>query len=276
MIEPAVSASTPIRHPHIADRTTRVLTFVVVALLTLGLVVPAIVIVVASFSGTQSMTFPPREWGFLQYRNFFGSSRWMESVWTSIQLALPASVGAIVVGSLCAYVVQRTNMRVKWIVYAVCIAPLVIPGVAYGVGLYETFVRFHAVGSPITVGLLYVLLGTPYTFIVVNTALLGLPESLEQVAMTMGASRLRAVFGITGRLAFPSALGAFLLAFVILFDEAVLINFVGGSTFNTLPKAIFDSMKAGVDPRITAIATILMFGTGVLMLLSFQLRKKVR
>src|SRR5439155_9047137 len=67
-----------------------------------------------------------------------------------------------------------------------------------------------------------------------------------------------------------------LLAFLAAFDEATFVNFVGGPDLVTLPKAIFDSLRLGVDPLITGIATILMALTGVTMMLAVWLRQRHR
>jgi len=60
---------------------------------------------------------------------------------------------------------------------------------------------------------------------------------------------------------------------VTVFDELVLINFVGGGQIITLPKAIYDSFRTGTEPLITAIATLSMVVTGVLMLISTHWRR---
>jgi ABC-type spermidine/putrescine transport system permease subunit II len=83
--------------------------------------------------------------------------------------------------------------------------------------------------------------------------------------MTMGAARARAWAGITARLLLPAILAAAIFAFILSFDEAVFISFLGGPGLVTLPKYIFDSVQFGVDPAITAVATLLMVVTAALM-----------
>ncbi len=54
------------------------------------------------------------------------------------------------------------------------------------------------------------------------------------------------------------------------FDEAVFVTFLGGAGQVTLPKAILNSARTGVDPVVMAIATLLMIGTSLLMLLALR------
>jgi ABC-type spermidine/putrescine transport system permease subunit II len=91
--------------------------------------------------------------------------------------------------------------------------------------------------------------------------------------MTLGASRTRAWIGISLRLLLPTILSGALLAFLTSFDEAVFASFLSGPGLITLPKAIFDSVRLGVDPVITAIATLLMLFTALVLAVATRLRR---
>ncbi len=110
-------------------------------------------------------------------------------------------------------------------------------------------------------------LAIPVMLLVTSAAMSRIPPELELAAMVAGASRLRAWLGITLRLLAPAIMAGTVLAFVASLDEAVLINFLGGPGLETLPKAILDSVRYGLEPVITAIATLLMVGTSLAMAL---------
>ena len=139
--------------------------------------------------------------------------------------------------------------------------------------LYAMYAQFHVVVT--TVGLILAdsVIALPYVVVIVGAAIKRVPPDLELVAMSLGASRARALIGITFRLTLPAIAAAFVLAFLAAFDEATFVNFVGGPDLVTLPKAIFDSLRLGVDPLITGIATILMGLTGITMMLAVWLRR---
>jgi ABC-type spermidine/putrescine transport system permease subunit II len=74
--------------------------------------------------------------------------------------------------------------------------------------------------------------------------------------------------GITLRLLSPAIGATFIFCFIHSFDEATFVNFIGGPGLVTLPKAIFDSIRTGLEPLITAISTLLMIATGVIMMVA--------
>jgi ABC-type spermidine/putrescine transport system permease subunit II len=153
---------------------------------------------------------------------------------------------------------------------------MLFPISAYAVGMYAVFAQTDMLGTFNGIVLAHVIHGLPLVVIILTTALDQVRPELELAAMTMGASRIRAWGGITLRLLTPAVVGAAIFAFVMSFDEAVFITFLGGPGLVTLPKLIFDSVQFGVDPAITAIATILMAATAVLMLIATRLRKDAR
>jgi ABC-type spermidine/putrescine transport system permease subunit II len=227
---------------------------------------PAVLVVVLSFSNESNMSFPPGSWGTRQYANLFASDHWLGSVGKSFVIAIPAALLATLVGVPAVLALERSRMPGKSLLRVLGVAPLVLPGVAYAVALYTFYVEMHMVGTVWGVILADSMLALPFVILIVGAGLRRIPPDLELVAMSLGASRSRATLGITLRLLAPSIAAAIVLAFVTTFDEAVLVNFLGGGEVITLPKAIYDSVRNGIEPLITAIASLLMVFTGVLMI----------
>jgi ABC-type spermidine/putrescine transport system permease subunit II len=122
----------------------------------------------------------------------------------------------------------------------------------------------------------HTILAVPLSLILFDAALSSLKPELELVAMTLGASRRQAWSSITLRLLMPNFGASLVFTFLTSFDEAVLVNFLGGGVFVTLPKGIFDAVRFGVDPLVAAIATILIAVTAALaaLTIAIQLRTK--
>jgi ABC-type spermidine/putrescine transport system permease subunit II len=237
------------------------------------MVAPAILIVVLSFSAHDSLLFPPQDWGLRQYSALLGSSYYLQSIGTSFLIAIPTAVISIAIGVPAAIALERSRMRGKTILRVLGVAPIVLPGAAYAVALYLFYAETHILGSFWGVVLAEVTLAVPFVIMIVGVGLRRIPADLELVAMSLGASRTRATFGITLRLLLPSIAASAVLAFVTVFDEVVLVNFLGAGQIITLPKAIYDSFRTGTEPLITAVATLLMLLTGLLMLLATRWRK---
>jgi putative spermidine/putrescine transport system permease protein len=149
-----------------------------------------------------------------------------------------------------------------------------VPQVAYALAIYGVLADLGLLGTYVGLVLSHVAIAFPLVIVVVRAAIVRLPRDLELVAMTLGASRAQAWTGITLRLLAPAIATGALFALIASFDEAVFVSFVGGPGLVTLPKAIFDSVRLGVDPAITAIATGLMLVTAAVLLVAEWLRKR--
>lgn len=248
------------------------LEWVLKALVVVFMLAPVILIVVLSFSNDSTLAFPPTSWGFDQYSNFLSSGDWTHAVWKSFEVAVPSSVLAVAVGVPAAIALERSRLPFKTALRVLAVAPLVLPGVAYAVALYAVYAKAHLIGSLWGVVVADAMISLPFVILIVGAGLRRIPADLELVAMTLGASRARATWGITVRLLAPSIAASALLGFVTNFDEAVFVNFLGGGEVTTLPKAIFDSFRNGINPLITAISTLLMVATGLLMFAATRLR----
>ncbi|RFS86039.1 ABC transporter permease [Actinomadura spongiicola] len=280
-LTPSVPAGTERRSvPDTAGRRVlthglRAVDLVVRAVAVLFLGVPIVCVVVLSFSNAEVLQFPPEEWGLRQYRSFFGSDTWIDAMVLSFKLATVSAAISLLIGIPAVFALYRSRLPLKGLFQAIGLSPLVIPGVAYAVALYTLFVQFRLTSNMVALVLTYAVHGLPFVLLILGSAMARLPAETELVAMTLGASRPRAMVGITLRLLLPAIGASYIFAFITSFDEAVLINFLGGPGTVTLPKAIFDNVKTGLDPNITAIATLLMAGTGVVGSLAFMLRRKV-
>jgi putative spermidine/putrescine transport system permease protein len=238
--------------------------------------VPALFIAVLSFSNDPHIGFPPKSWGLDRYIAIFTSGDWGEPILLSLQIAAVAAIVSLLIVLPAILALKRSTLPGGGILEASAVAPMLFPVAAYAVGLYAVFADTGLLGTFHGIVLAHVIHGIPMIMIILSTAIGQLRPELELAAMTMGASRARAWVGITLRLLTPAVAGAAIFAFVTSFDEAVFITFLGGPGLVTLPKKIFDSVQFGVDPAITAVATILMVVTAALMLISARLRRNIQ
>lgn len=240
----------------------------------LFLLAPAVVVVVMSFSDTSFLAFPPRDWGFRQYVSLADSPVWQGATVKSLVVAVPAALLAVAAATLLVIGLQRSRLRLKDSLVALTSVPLLIPGVALAVALYEFFAQVELLDSYLGLILAHCAVILPLAVLVMWPAIRAISADLELAAMTLGASRARAWFGVTVRLLMPAVLAGLILTFLTSFDEATLVSFLAGPSTTTLPKAILDSVTTGVDPTITAIASLLIVVTAVLMVAAELLRTR--
>jgi ABC-type spermidine/putrescine transport system permease subunit II len=164
--------------------------------------------------------------------------------------------------------------RLGQLLEVLSLGPLLIPVTAYVVALYLAFLRLHLVGSFAGLIVAQSLGAIPIAILILASALRRVPRNLELAAMSLGASRLRAVAGVTGRQLVPAIVASFIVAFLFSFDDAIFVTFLGGPSVSPLAREIFNSLRVGVDPVVTAISTLLMAFTAALVTLGALVRRR--
>jgi putative spermidine/putrescine transport system permease protein len=245
----------------------------IVLLILAFLVVPAALVVSLSFSNDPLIVFPPHSWGVRNYANLVANPKWLHSAGLSLILAVCVAGLSAAVAVPAAFALRRTKLSRFEVLSFGGMLPMLVPQAAYAVGMYILMVELGLLGTVVGLAAAQMAICFPYVFVLVQAQLTRLSPDLDLVSMTLGASRVRAWLGISLRLLLPTILSGALLAFLTSFDEAVFASFLAGPGFITLPKAIFDSVRLGIDPAITAISTLLMLFTALVLGLATLLRR---
>jgi putrescine transport system permease protein len=105
-----------------------------------------------------------------------------------------------------------------------------------------------------------------FVTIVVQARLVSFDRSLEEAAVDLGATPVRAFFSVTLPLIAPAIAAGFLLAFTLSLDDLVIASFTSGPGATTLPMRIYGQVRLGVTPEINAASAILvgMVAVGVI------------
>jgi putrescine transport system permease protein len=181
----------------------------------------------------------------------------------SIEIAVSAASGGLVLGTLAGFALQRyRRFRGRTVFGTLVTAPLVMPEVITGLSLLLLFVALEqALGWPsgrstLTIIIAHITLGTAYVAVIVEARLAAFDRSLEEAALDLGARPMKVFFVITLPLIAPALLAGWLLAFTLSLDDLVIASFTSGPSSTTLPMVIFSSVRRGVSPQINALATL--------------------
>jgi len=250
---------------------------IVLTLCSLGvlafLCIPVLIVVPMSFSSASSLRFPPEGFSMRWYEQVFRDPRWVEAMQTSLILALLSSTLALILGAMAAYGLTRGKFRGRALLQSNFIAPMIIPSVIFAVALYLGLARAGLLGTFAGLLLAHTLLGVPYVVLIVAIAIKNFDIRIEQVAFTLGASWFEMATKVLAPNLVPSMAAAWLFAFVTSFDEVVVTTFVGG-TYETVPKRMFNDLVLQVNPSITAIATLLIAVSLLLMVGAASLMRR--
>lgn len=238
------------------NRTGRIALATVGLAVLLFLALPIIIVVPMSFSSAESLRFPPPGLSFRWYQSFFGDPQWVEAGINSVIIGVSSSTIALVLGTIAAYGLVRGDFRGRAVLESNFIAPMVLPPVIVAVALYIFFAKLGILGNYLALIGAHAVLATPYVVLLMSLAIRAFDIRIEQVALTLGATRVQMLSRVLLPNIVPSAAAAWLFAFVISFDEVVVTLFVSG-THMTIPKRMFNQLVLQIDPTITAIATLL-------------------
>ncbi len=226
------------------------------------LYLPILILIIFSFNESRLAT----TWSgftFKWYVELFKDDSMLSAAWISLKIAFFSATAAVMLGTLAAMVMTRFKpFRGKTLFGALITAPLVMPEVVTGLSLLLMFVTlFSPLGlSPkgmTSIWIAHVTFTMAFVTVVVSSRLADLDKSLEEAAMDLGANRLKVFFVITLPIIMPALMSGWLLAFTLSLDDVVISSFVAGPDSTTLPMKIFSSVRLGLNPKINALATLL-------------------
>lgn len=243
------------------------------AFVVIFLVVPQLITVAVSFSGTRSLVFPPTSWSLEWYRNFF-TDDWLIPTYTSIIVGLLAAALATFIAGMAAISVARSDSSAMRIVLTVgMLLPLVVPGVVTAAAYYVFFLPLGLTDTRTGLVLAHTSLLLPFAFGIILANLQALSRNPEFAAANLGASPRVVVLRILLPQIRSGLIVAFLLGFLVSFDEAVVGIFLSGINVQTLPAHMFDAIQKESDPTIGVIGTLMMLVAGIAFLISLFKRK---
>lgn len=242
--------------------------YAVAALVLAFLAVPTLIVVPMSFSGSQYLEFPPREWSLRWYRNYFASATWMQATITSFQAGALTTLLATPLGTLAAYGLFASRLPAARFVNTLMLTPMIVPVILVAIGVFYVYVKLKLVNSLMGIVLAHTMLALPLVMLMVASALKNYDMNQEMVARSLGASRARAFWSVTLPQIRFSVVSAALLSFLTSFDEVILALFIAGGDNSTLTRNMFNALRDQIDPTIAAISTLMIVVTTLLLMLS--------
>ena len=231
--------------------------YLVAGLIIVFLIIPTVIVIPMSFSASQYLEFPPREWSGRWYENYFGSREWMTATWVSIKTALLTVVIITPMATMAAYGLYVSNLKAARYVFVLLLTPMMVPVILIAIGVFFAYTHLHLNNTLPGLVLAHSALALPMSLIVISAGLRGYDMNQERVARSLGASRLRAFLVITlPQIRFSVITGA-LLAFMVSFDEVIVALFISGRDMSTITRSMFLALRDQIDPTIAAISTIM-------------------
>ena len=231
--------------------------YVLAALIMIFLVLPTVIVIPMSFSDSQYLEFPPREWSLRWYEHYLGSNAWMQATETSFKAGFLTMLVATPIGTMAAYGLYASSFRLAGIVFMILVTPIIVPVILIAIGAFYVYVQLGMVNTLSGLVLAHSILALPLVLVIVSSALKGYDLNQEKVARSLGANRLKAFFLVTLPQIRFAVITSALLAFLTSFDEVIIAMFVSGAENSTLTRNMFNALRDQIDPTIAAISTIM-------------------
>ena len=229
------------------------------------LLTPSVIVIPMSFSESQYLEFPPRVWSLRWYEHYFSSPEWMQATATSFKVAIMTMLVATPLGTMAAYGLFVSNLRLARLVFVILVTPIMVPVILVAIGAFYVYVKLQVLYTMFGLVLAHTMLALPLVLIVTASALKSYDMNQEMAARSLGAPRWRAFLTITlPQIRFAVITGA-LLSFLTSFDEVVVAMFISGGDNSTLTRSMFNALRDQIDPTIASISTIMIVITSALM-----------
>lgn len=246
------------------------------------LIWPVALIISKAFIGPSGITFE-------YFSLLFSNSLQTSAIKNSILIGIATTIIATIVSLPLAVANTRFDFKGKGILSALLLVPMVMPPFVGAIGMQRFFARFGSINilllemglidKPIdwlsgnrmfwAVVILEVLHLYPIMYLNLSAALANIDPSLEEMATTLGASRLRQFFSIVWPLARPGFFAGAIIVFIWALTDLGTPLLVG--YHDTIPVRIFN-LVTDINENPVGFAMVFVV---IVMTVSFFLLSKV-
>ncbi|MBV2353533.1 ABC transporter permease [Streptomyces sp. J2-1] len=242
---------------------------VIAGLLTLGyLLLPNVIVTVFSFN---------RPTGRFNYQwQHFSTAAWQDpcgvaglcgSLSVSLQIAVWATLGATVLGTMIAFALVRYRFRARGAVNSLIFLPMAMPEVVMGASLLTLFLNLGAQLGFWTILIAHIMFCLSFVVTAVKARVMSMDPRLEEAARDLYAGPVQTFVRVTLPIAAPGIAAGALLSFALSFDDFIITNFNAGSTV-TFPMFVWGSAQRGTPVQINVIGTAMFLVAVVFVLVS--------
>ncbi len=231
---------------------------------------PQVYLVYLSFRNTSKTgnMFKPG-YSLMNYQQVFETMG--DAVWNTIRICGSALLIIVVLAILISYLVVRRPNLINKVIDTLSMVPYIIPGSVIGIALVISFNNKYLslTGTAAIMVIAMCIRRIPYT-IRSSVAVLGqMSISVEEAAISLGASKFKTLVRITVPMMFSGIISGAIMSWVTLITELSSSIILYSSKTITLNLGVYIMVSRGTDGKACAMSTILMIFT-ILSLLLFN------
>ena len=221
---------------------------------------PQVYVMYTSFQKTSGKIFIP---GYSLDSYKFAFTHLKNAIPNTFLIGGLALIIVILLAILIAYLVVRRNNAVNRVIDTISMIPYIIPGSVVGIALVMAFNKKPLVlaGTAIIMIVALVIRRIPYTIRSSTATLQQIPMSIEEAAISLGSSKLKAFFTITVPMMANGILSGAIMSWVTIITELSTAIILYNLKTITLTLATYTYVSRGNYGIAAAYATILTLAT---------------
>jgi spermidine/putrescine transport system permease protein len=213
-----------------------------------------------------------RQWYCCNEGSVFEDPSMFQALRNSLILGLATVLVATPLGVMLAMGLTRWRSRVSAVANGISLIPLVTPEIVVGSALYIVITKLYTfvdLGRPAML-LGHVTFTISYVLVIVRSRLLSIGSEYEEAARDLGATQLQAIRTILLPMLMPAVFASGMIVFATSLDDFVVSQFLFGDASNaTVPILLYNAVRASPTPALNALATILLVGSFLALILAY-------
>jgi putative spermidine/putrescine transport system permease protein len=232
------------------------------------LVAPTLIVLITSFTSSQSLKFPPDGLSLRWYAALLEADQMQRAAWNSLVVASWTTLIAVVCGTAAALAIARS--RSPWLRAAdtLFMSPLLLPALAFG---FAALIFINKLGFTPSIPFLvlgHVIVCVPFVLRTTLASLSQLDPALLEASESLGAGRAMTFRRITLPLISSGVGAGAFLAFMASFDNVPVSLFLADERTEMLPIHLWQQIETNLDVRTAAASGVIVMVTLVLMALA--------
>ena len=198
----------------------------------------------------------PSGYTLAHYKSIFTSSTSLGNIQNSIILAIGALVLTIIIATFVSYFVVRQKSAILDFMTTI---PLIVPGIAFGIALIQTFntAPLQLTGTALILIVAYSIRRLPYMVRSTVGTMKVIKADIEEAAVNLGASTLTAAITIIGPLLLPGIAAGSILVFITVIKETSITVLMAPAQWAPMSLAIFQNILRAEYYSAAAMSVVL-------------------
>ena len=246
-------------------RAPKVLSSAYLIIVLLFIYLPIGYLILFSFNEGKSMT-NFSGFSLKWYESMFSNRMMIESIRTTLIVAVVATAVSTVVGTVAAIGLSKAKRIVRSIILEVNNLPVMNPDIVTAIGLMLLFISVKFQLGMLSLILSHISFCTPYVILSVMPKLRQLDDNVAEAALDLGATPFKALTKVIIPQIYPAILSGALIAFSMSLDDFVVSYFNAGVGINTISMYVYSMKRYNLS--VNAMSTLIVVVVTLILILA--------